>query len=49
MLTALEISNRYCSAMNYENYSQIYTDSIILEITVHFKVGKRCNSTLHIH
>lgn len=38
MFTALEISNNYRSAMNYENYLQMYTNSIVLEITVHFKV-----------
>lgn len=30
--------------MNYENYLQMYTSSIILEITVNFKVKNRCSS-----
>ena len=33
--------------MNYENYLQMYTNSIILEIAVHFKVeNKRSSNTV---
>lgn len=43
MFTAFEISHR-CLAMSYENNLQIYTNSIILEITVHIKVKNRFSS-----
>ena len=38
MFTALEISNNYCLAMNYANDLQMSTNSITLEMIVHFKV-----------